>query len=71
MTIAESKVKEFANKLLELIERSENEDPKNALHTVKCYLCGIIDGLDFSKEMNETGDADDRTTTDDSDQKAI
>lgn len=64
MTVAESKVKEFANKLLDMIVRSENEDPKITVNTVKYYLCGIVDGLDFSKAMNHIGTADNRSTTD-------
>lgn len=63
MTIAEAKVKEFANKLLELIKRSENEEI-SPINSVKHYLLGVVDGLDFSKEMNDIGTADNRATTD-------
>lgn len=53
MTVAEAKVKEFANKILDFIEQSEqkNADPEWILQEVKGYICGMSDGIEFSEEM--------------------
>lgn len=53
MTTAEAKVNEFANKILDFIEQSEQQhaDPKWILQGVKGYICGISDGIEFAEEM--------------------
>lgn len=53
MTAAESKVNEFANKILDFIEQSEQQqaDPKWILQGVKGYICGMSDGIEFAEEM--------------------
>jgi len=53
MTAAEAKVNEFANKILDFIEQSEEQqaDPKWILQSVKGYICGISDGIEFAEEM--------------------
>lgn len=53
MTVAEAKVNEFANKILNSIEQSEQQqaDPKLILQTIKGYLCGMSDGIEFAEEM--------------------
>jgi hypothetical protein len=53
MTAAESKVNEFANKILDYIEKSEEQkaDPKWILQGVKGYICGMSDGIEFAEEM--------------------
>ena len=53
MTIAEAKVNEFANKILNLIEQSEQQgaDPKWVLQGIKGYISGISDGIEFAEEM--------------------
>lgn len=53
MTAAEAKVNEFANKILDFIEQSEqqNADPKWILQGVKGYICGMSDGIEFAEEM--------------------
>ena len=53
MTAAEAKVNEFANKILDFIEQSEQQhaDPKWILQGVKGYICGMSDGIEFSEEM--------------------
>ena len=53
MTVAEAKVNEFANKILDFIEQSEQQqaDPKWILQGVKGYICGMSDGIEFAEEM--------------------
>lgn len=53
MTAAEAKVNEFANKILDFIEQSEQQqaDPKWILQGVKGYICGVSDGIEFAEEM--------------------
>lgn len=53
MTAAEAKVNEFANKILDFIEQSEEQqaDPKWILQGVKGYICGMSDGIEFAEEM--------------------
>lgn len=53
MTAAEAKVNEFANKILDFIEQSEQQqaDPKWILQGVKGYICGMSDGIEFAEEM--------------------
>ena len=53
MTAAEAKVNEFANKILDYIEQSEQQhaDPKWILQGVKGYICGMSDGIEFAEEM--------------------
>ena len=53
MTAAEAKVNEFATKILDYIEQSEQEkaDPKWILQGVKGYICGMSDGIEFAEEM--------------------
>jgi hypothetical protein len=53
MTAAEAKVNEFANKILDFIEKSEQQqaDPKWILQGVKGYICGMSDGIEFAEEM--------------------
>ena len=53
MTAAEAKVNEFANKILDFIEQSEQQeaDPKWIIQGVKGYICGISDGIEFAEEM--------------------
>lgn len=55
MTAAEAKVNEFANKMLDFIEQSEQQqaDPKWILQGVKGYICGMSDGIEFAEEMRE------------------
>lgn len=53
MTTAEAKVNEFATKILDFIEQSEQQqaDPKWILQGVKGYICGMSDGIEFAEEM--------------------
>ena len=53
MTAAEAKVNEFANKILDFIVKSEEQqaDPKWILQGVKGYISGISDGIEFAEEM--------------------
>ena len=55
MTPAEEKLKEFSNKLVNRIDELKNEgfEDSTILASVRNYLLGLIDGLDFSAEMNE------------------
>lgn len=55
MTVAESKVRELASKLTDQIEECEKSGMAMdmILHGVKCYLCGIDDGISLSEEMRE------------------
>lgn len=56
MTQAEEKVKELSDKLIKRIDELKNEGFEDSaiLATVRNYLLGLVDGLDFSEEMNET-----------------
>lgn len=55
MTQAEEKVKELSNKLIKRIDELEKEGFEDSaiLSSVRNYLLGLSDGLDFSEEMNE------------------
>ena len=65
MTAAEAKVNEFANKILDYIEQSEQQkaDPKWILQGVKGYICGMSDGIEFAEEMRAS-DYDAQAKTD-------
>ncbi len=53
MTIAEVKVKELSEKLLDIIagNRDANALPEITLKNIEAYLGGICDGIDLSEEM--------------------
>lgn len=53
MTNAEAKVKELAEKLLEIIDanRNANVSPECSLAKLEAYLSGICDGIDLSEDM--------------------
>ncbi len=55
MTQAEEKVREISDKLVNRIDELKNEGFEDSaiLATVRNYLLGLVDGLDFSAEMNE------------------
>lgn len=55
MTQAEYKVKELSDKIVKRIDELKNEGFEESviLASVRNYLLGICDGLDFSAEMNE------------------
>lgn len=55
MTVAEQKVRELASKLVDHIETWEKSEMAMdmILHGVRCYLCGIDDGISLSEEMRE------------------
>ena len=55
MTQAEEKVREIADKLVNRIDELKNEGFEDSaiLATVRNYLLGLVDGIDFSAEMNE------------------
>ena len=54
MTKAEEKVKELAEKIVERIDelRKQGFEDSDILASVRNYLLGLTDGLDFSAEMN-------------------
>lgn len=53
MTPAEEKVREISNKLVNRIDelRAEGYTEGSILATVRNYLIGITDGIDFAEEM--------------------
>lgn len=55
MTQAEEKVKELADKMVKRIDelRKEGFDDSGILTSVRNYLIGLSDGMDFSAEMNK------------------
>ena len=55
MTQAEEKVKELSNELVKRIDELKNDGFEDSaiLASVRNYLLGLVDGLDFSAEMNE------------------
>ena len=55
MTQAEEKVKELSDKIVKRIDELKNEGFEDSaiLASVRNYLLGLTDGLDFSAEMNE------------------
>ena len=55
MTQAEYKVKELAEKIIKRIDELKNEgfEESDILSSVRNYLLGLTDGLDFSSEMNK------------------
>jgi len=55
MTQAEEKVREISDKLVNRIDELKNEGFEDSaiLSSVRNYLLGLSDGLDFSAEMNE------------------
>ena len=55
MTPAEEKVKELSNKIVDRIDELKKDGFEDSaiLASVRNYLLGLIDGLDFSAEMNE------------------
>lgn len=59
MTIAEQKIREISDKLVNRIDelRDEGYDDASILATVRNYLLGITDGIDFSEEMRDKSDA--------------
>lgn len=55
MTQAEYKVKELSDKLIKRIDELKNEgfEDSDILASIRNYLLGLTDGLDFSAEMDE------------------
>lgn len=55
MTVAEEKVREISDKLVNKIDdlRDKGFDDTSILLSVRNYLLGLIDGIDFAEEMNE------------------
>ena len=53
MTTAEEKVREISDKLVNRIDelRDEGYTDASILATVRNYLIGLTDGLDFAEEM--------------------
>ena len=55
MTVAEEKVSEISDKLVNKIDdlRDKGYDDAFILASVRNYLIGFTDGIDFVEEMNE------------------
>ena len=55
MTVAEEKVREITDKLVNKIDdlRDKGFDDTSILLSVRNYLLGLIDGIDFAEEMHE------------------
>lgn len=55
MTVAEEKVREISDKLVNRIDelRDEGYSDASILATVRNYLIGLTDGIDFSEEMRK------------------
>lgn len=55
MTVAEEKVREISDKLVNKIDdlRDKGYDDASILASVRNYLIGLTDGIDFAEEMNE------------------
>ena len=53
MTVAEEKVREISDQLVNRIDelRSEGYDDASILASVRNYLLGLTDGIDFVEEM--------------------
>lgn len=51
MTVIEEKVDKLVNKIDDL--RDKGFDDTSILLSVRNYLLGLIDGIDFAKEMHE------------------
>ena len=53
MTVAEEKVREISDKLVNRIDelRDEGYSDASILATVRNYLIGLTDGIDFVEEM--------------------
>lgn len=55
MTVIEEKVRELSDKLVNKIDdlRDKGFDDTSILLSVRNYLLGLIDGIDFAEEMHE------------------
>ena len=55
MTTTEEKDREISDKLVNKIDdlRDKDFDDTSILLSVRNYLLGLIDGIDFAEEMNE------------------
>lgn len=55
MTVMEEKVRELSDKLVNKIDdlRDKGFDDTSILSSVRNYLLGLIDGIDFAEEMHE------------------
>ena len=55
MTVAEEKVREISDKLVNRIDelRDEGYSDASILATVRNYLIGLTDGIDFAEEMRK------------------
>lgn len=55
MTIAEEKIREISDKLVNRIDelRDEGYPDASILATVRNYLIGLTDGIDFAEEMRK------------------
>ena len=55
MTVAEEKVREISDKLVNRIDelRDEGYSDASILATVRNYLIGLSDGIDFAEEMRK------------------
>ena len=55
MTTAEEKVREISDKLVNRIDelRDEGYSDASILATVRNYLIGLTDGIDFAEEMRK------------------
>ena len=55
MTVAEEKVREISDKLVNKIDdlRDKGFDDTSILLSVRNYLLGLIDGIDFTEEMRK------------------
>ena len=55
MTTAEEKVREISDKLVNRIDELRNEgySDDSILATVRNYLLGLTDGIDFAEEMRK------------------
>lgn len=59
MTPAEEKVREISDKIVNRIDelKEEGYEDSSILATVRNYLIGITDGIDFAEEMRNQDDA--------------
>ena len=55
MTTAEEKIREISEKLVNRIDalKEEGYDDPSILATVRNYLIGVTDGIDFAEEMRD------------------
>lgn len=55
MIVIEEKVRELSDKLVNKIDdlRDKGFDDTSILSSVRNYLLGLIDGIDFAEEMHE------------------